>query len=111
MGVDSAGGDDGLQCRPLADGYFAVKKGDVYDLIINGTDRLIARPDGVGTASDTELNYEETMTGTTVSFSRYGASYLVEFMCKERETVLDGSCVNEADALSEVEKLLIAGTR
>ncbi|MEL6724168.1 MAG: hypothetical protein AAFP81_13565 [Pseudomonadota bacterium] len=111
VGVASVGGAEALQFRPLADGYFAVKKGEVYDLIINGTDRLIARPDGVGTASDTELNYEETMTGATVSFSRYGASYLVEFMCKERETVLDGSCVNEAGALSEVEKLLIAGTR
>ncbi len=111
VGVASVGGEAALQFRPLADGYFAVKKGEIYDLIINGTDRLVASPDGVGTASDTALNYEETMTGATVSFSRYGASYLVEFMCKEREAVLDGSCINEADALSEVEKLLIAGTR
>ena len=109
-GIASAGADDALQFRPLADGYFAVKKGDVYDVVINGTDRLIARSDG-GTATDSPLKYEETMTGALVSFSRYGASYLVEFMCQDREAVLDGSCINEADALAEVEKLLIAGTR
>ncbi|MEM9842996.1 MAG: hypothetical protein AAF767_10105 [Pseudomonadota bacterium] len=110
FGVASVG-EDALQFRPTADGYFAVKKGEVYDLVINGTDQVLARPQGSGTATDTPLKYEETMTGALVSFSRYGASYLVEFMCKEREAVIDGSCINEADALVEVEKLLIAGTR
>ena len=80
-------------------------------MVITGTDQVLARPQGSGAATDTPLKYEETMTGALVSFSRYGASYLVEFMCKEREAVIDGSCINEADALVEVEKLLIAGTR
>ncbi|MEM6556222.1 MAG: hypothetical protein AAF642_10125 [Pseudomonadota bacterium] len=111
VGVASVGGPDALQFRPLADGYFAVQRGDVYDLVINGTDRLIARPGGQGTAGDSPLVFEETMTGAQVSFSRYGASYLVEFMCKDREAVIDGSCIIEAEALAEVEKLLIAGTR
>ncbi|MEM9179247.1 MAG: hypothetical protein AAGA89_06025 [Pseudomonadota bacterium] len=111
VGVASVGGADALQFRPLADGYFAVQRGEVYDLVINGTDRLVARPGGQGTAGDTALVFEETMTGAQVSFSRYGASYLVEFMCKDREAVIDGSCINEAEALAEVEKLLIAGTR
>lgn len=111
IGVASAGGQDPLQFRPLADGYFAVKKGDVYDMIINGTDRLVAKPGSEGGAIDTELVFEETMTGAQVSFSRYGASYLVEFMCKDPATAIRGSCVSEADAVAEVEKLLIAGTR
>lgn len=111
VGVASAGGEDALQFRPMADGYFAVKKGDIYDMIINGTDRLVARPDGQGTAIDTELVFEETMTGSQVSFSRYGASYLVEFMCNDPATAIKGSCVTEAEAVAEVEKLLIAGTR
>lgn len=110
FGVASAG-EDALQFRPLADGYFAVQKGEIYDLIINGTDRLVARPEGTGTATDTILDFEETMTGAQVSFSRYGASYLVEFMCKDPATAVKGSCISEADALAEVEKLLIAGTR
>lgn len=111
VGIASAGGEDGLQFRPLADGYFAVQKGDVYDMIINGTDRLVAQPNGQGVASDTPLVFEETMTGSQVSFSRYGASYLVEFMCKDPGTAIKGSCVTEEQAVAEVEKLLIAGTR
>lgn len=110
FGVASTG-EDALQFRPLADGYFAVQKGDIYDLIINGTDKLVARPGGDGAASDTELQFEETMTGAQVSFSRYGASYLVEFMCKDPATAAKGSCVSEAEAVAEVEKLLLAGTR
>ncbi len=110
VGVASTG-EDALQFRPTADGYFAVQQGEIYDLIINGTDRLIVRPGSEGTAIDTELDFEETMTGAQVSFSRYGASYLVEFMCKDPATAAKGSCVSEADALAEVEKLLIAGTR
>lgn len=111
IGIASAGGEEALQFRPLADGYFAVKKGEIYDLIINGTDRLVASPEGAGAASDTELDFEETMTGAQVSFSRYGASYLVEFMCNDPATASKGSCVSEAEAVAEVEKLLIAGTR
>lgn len=111
IGIASAGGEEALQFRPLADGYFAVKKGEIYDLIINGTDRLVAIPGGDGAASDTELVFEETMTGAQVSFSRYGASYLVEFMCNDPATAAKGSCVSEQEAVAEVEKLLIAGTR
>lgn len=111
VGVASAGGDDGLQFRPLADGYFAVLKGDVYDMIVNGTDKLIARPDSTGPAPDSALVFEETMTGGQVSFSRYGASYLVEFMCHDPATAMKGSCIDEEDALAEVEALLISGTQ
>lgn len=111
VGVASAGSEEALQFRPLADGYFAVKKGDIYDMIINGTDRLVVPPGGDGVANDTELVFEETMTGAQVSFSRYGASYLVEFMCKDPATAIRGSCVSSEEAIAEVEKLLIAGTR
>lgn len=111
VGVASAGGDDGLQFRPLADGYFAVLKGDVYDMVVNGTDKLIARPGSNGPAPDSALDFEETMTGAQVSFSRYGASYLVEFMCHDPSTAMKGSCISEDDALAEVEALLISGTQ
>ena len=80
-------------------------------MIINGTDRLVAKPGGQGQATDSDLVFEETMTGAQVSFSRYGASYLVELMCKDPATAIRGSCVSEADAIAEVEELLIAGTR
>lgn len=104
-------GESSLDFRPTADGYFAVRKGEIYDMIINGTDRLVVRPGSQGTAIDSPLRFEETMTGAQVSFSRYGASYLVEFMCKDPATAIKGSCVSEDEAVAEVEKLLIAGTR
>lgn len=104
-------GENSLDFRPTADGYFAVRKGEVYDMIINGTDRLVARSGAQGPAPDSEMKFEETMTGSQVSFSRYGASYLVEFMCKDPATAAKGSCVTEEEAVAEVEKLLIAGTR
>ncbi len=104
-------GENSLDFRPTADGYFAVRKGEVFDMIINGTDRLVARSGSQGTAPDSEMKFEETMTGSQVSFSRYGASYLVEFMCKDPATAAKGSCVTEEEAVAEVEKLLIAGTR
>lgn len=110
IGIESTG-ENALQFRPLADGYFAVQKGENYDMVINGTDKLVARPGGAGIASDTQLKFEETITGAQVSFSRYGASYLVEFMCKDPATAAIGSCVSEAEAVAEVEKLLLAGTR
>lgn len=111
IGIASTGGEEALEFRPLADGYFAVQTGDIYDMVINGTDRLIVRPEGTGAAIDTALDFEETMTGAQVSFARYGASYLVEFMCKDPATAVKGSCVSEQEAIAEVEKLLISGTR
>lgn len=102
-------GSDGVQFRPLNDGYYAVYPGEAYDMIINGTDRLAAAPGRSGTASDTDLRFEETMTGAQVAFSRYGASYLVEFACKS-EGASDG-CVSEDDAKAAVQDLLLAGTR
>lgn len=104
-------GDDGVQFRPLNDGYYAVYPGDAYDMIINGTDRLAAAPGRSGTASDTDLRFEETITGAQVAFSRYGASYLVEFACKSDEAVTGDGCINEADAKAAVTDLLLAGTR
>jgi hypothetical protein len=105
--VASAGGAD-VQFRPTADGYFAVIPGESYDMIINGTDRLIPTSDAGPT--DTELRFEETMTGAQVAFARYGASYLVQFACKGDAAVM-GGCIGEDDALAAVQALLIAGTR
>lgn len=108
--VGVASGEAALQFRPTADGYFAVQKGETYDLIITGTDKLVSVPEGSG-ATVAELRFEETMTGAQVSFSRYGASYLAQFMCKDPATARLGSCIPEEDAKTVVEDLLIAGTR
>ncbi|MCF6329042.1 MAG: hypothetical protein L3J02_04505, partial [Henriciella sp.] len=107
----SVGGEDGMQFRPLADGYYAVYPGEVYDMIINGTDRLAVAPGRGLTPTDTALRFEETMTGAQVSFSRYGASYLVEFACKSPDDAKGDGCVSEAGARAAVQDLLLAGTQ
>ena len=61
-------------------------------MIINGTDRLTAAPGRGDVATDTELRFEDTMTGSQVAFSRYGASYLVEFACKGTAAITADGC-------------------
>lgn len=106
-----ASGDDGIQFRPLGDGYFALIRGETYDMLINGTDRLSAAPPGAAALPEDAFRFEETMTGAQVSFKRYGASYLVEFACKDPLTAVAGSCISEEDALVAVDDMLISGTQ
>ena len=100
-----------LQFRPLADGYFAIYPGEAYDMIINGTDRLVSAPDRADTAPVTDLRFEYTLTGAQIAFSRYGASYLVEFACKGAAAELGQTCISEAEARAAAEDLLLGGTR
>lgn len=109
--VSAASGPDGLQFRPLNDGYFAVIKGETYDMLINGTDRIGPTPPGAAQMEEGSARFEETMTGAQVSFKRYGASYLVEFACKDPATAIKGACVTEEEAMLVIEDMLIAGTR
>ncbi|MEM8615392.1 MAG: hypothetical protein AAGF20_00505, partial [Pseudomonadota bacterium] len=85
-----ASNDGGLEFRPLGDGYFALVRGETYDMLINGTDRLSPKPPGADPIPENAFRFEETMTGAQVSFKRYGASYLVEFACKDPATTLSG---------------------
>ena len=94
----------------MSDGYFAAYPGIDYDIIVNGTNEVI----GADTSGDGEdepvLTYTPTMSGAQVSFSRYGADYLVEFECKSIEGG-EADCITEQEALDVTNKLVIAGTR
>ena len=107
FGAQTADGKDALRFRPMADGYYAVARKDAFDMIINGTDKLVARADA-DPAEASPMRFEETLTGAQVSFQRYGASYVIEFACKGDRA--DG-CVSEEEAVAAVEELLVAGTR
>lgn len=104
-------GPPALQFRETKDGYFAVMRGETYDLIVNGTDKLNTVPGRTPAGIPEDMRYEETLMGSQVAFTRYGASYLVEFACKAENTPVVGSCVTEEEARQAVEDLLIAGTR
>jgi len=107
----AVGDGPAMQFRPLEDGYYAVYPGTVYDMIINGTDRLAAAPGRETVVTDSELRFEDTMMGSQVAFSRYGASYLVEFACKDPDAANGDGCITEAEAKAMVQELLIAGTQ
>lgn len=102
-------GEAPLTFTPVPDGYFAVVQGDAYDMIINGSDKLVAAPEGMEPLATGDMRFEDTLTGSQVTFSRYGASYLVEFACKDAAP--STSCVSEDDAVKAVEDLLLAGTQ
>lgn len=104
------GAEGGVRFQPMSDGYFAAYPGIDYDIVVNGTNEVIgadARPED---EAEPVLTYTSTMTGAQVSFSRYGADYLVEFECKALPTS-EAECISEQEALEVTNKLVIAGTR
>lgn len=107
FGVQTADGEEALKFKPLTDGYYAVARGDAYDMIITGSDKLVKSPD-TAVASTEDIRFEETLTGPQISFRRYGASYLVEFSCKGERA--DG-CLTEDEAVAAIQDLLVAGTK
>ena len=104
------GAESGVRFQPMSDGYFATYPGIDYDIIVNGTNEVLEVPGDSAPAEDTALTYTPTMTGAQVSFSRYGADYLVEFECKSIEGG-EADCISEDEALNVTRKLVIAGTR
>lgn len=93
------------------DGYYAFLPGDAYDTIVNGTNVVIAEPGATAAPVRTDAyNFQPTTTGAQVSFSRYGADYLVEFECKE---IVGGNpaCITEDEAVAFARDLAISGTR
>lgn len=109
--VTVASEGNGPSFQPLSDGYFAAYPGEKYDIIVNGTNQVIGTATGGSARSpDREMRFQDTLSGAQVSFSRYGADYLVQFECKEVSGE-QASCIGRAKALKITEDLLIAGTR
>ena len=99
------------QFRPVPDGYYAVFPGEAYNLIVNGTNEVTNVPGGSpGDGESEDMRYVETSTGAMVSFSRYGADYMVEFECLGSGAE-GGSCITEDEALTVAEEIVISGTQ
>jgi hypothetical protein len=104
------GAESGVRFQPMSDGYFAAYPGIDYDIIVNGTNEVIGADTSGDGGDEPVLTYTPTMSGAQVSFSRYGADYLVEFECKSIEGG-EADCITEQEALEVTNKLVIAGTR
>ena len=61
---------------------------------------------GTPAADKTEMKFQPAEAGASLSFSRYGADYLIEFECREVDSP-DG-CINEAQAKEFAESLFVA---
>lgn len=95
--------------QQLTDGYYASYPGDDYDIIVNGTNEVIGTSGATETDAETFL-FQPTGSGAMVSFSKYGADYLIEFECKN----ISGDrpdCIGEEDAIAKARELVIARTR
>lgn len=105
----SAPGGPQPQFRPLSDGYYAVFPGEDYNLIVNGTNEITDAP-AMENRDTGDMAYAETTTGAIVSFSRYGADYMIEFECLSSGAE-GNSCVSEDEALAVAEDIVISGTQ
>lgn len=95
---------------PSSDGYFARYPGARYDVIVNGTNEVFgdSAPDMTDEARQTMV-FTPIEAGAQISFSRFGADYLIEFECR----VLDGedSCITEEEAMDVAEGLFVAAAQ
>ncbi|MFN3608656.1 MAG: hypothetical protein ACK4Y9_06295 [Hyphomonas sp.] len=108
--VTVQGGEADIRFQPMSDGYYAFFPGERYDTIVNGTNKVIAAPGEQVQPRGEELTFQPTTTGAQVSFSRYGADYLVEFECKELTNGLP-ACITQEEAEAFATDLVISGTR
>jgi hypothetical protein len=104
------GGETAIRFQPTNDGYYAFFPGDAYDIIVNGTNVVINAPGETAQPRTEAYNFQTTSTGASVSFSRYGADYLVEYECKEFVGGVP-QCITEEDAIAFARDLAISGTR
>ncbi|MEO0882749.1 MAG: hypothetical protein AAFY34_08425 [Pseudomonadota bacterium] len=99
----------GPMYRPTTDGYFATYPGDAYDIIVNGTNQA-ASVNGELSSRDEAAIFTATEAGAHVALSRYGADYLIEFECNAFDDDSE-NCIDEAEALSVAERLVVVGSR
>lgn len=108
--VAAQSGDVAVRFQPTSDGYYAFFPTETYDIIVNGTNVVMAEPGAAPPSRTDAFNFQSTTTGAQVAFSRYGADYLVEFECKELVNGLP-ACITEEEAVAFARDLAISGTR
>jgi hypothetical protein len=107
MSSDQASGF-GDSFRETPDGYFARMAEGGFDVVVNGTRSFAVAPAAAGAppARDTsQILFSETDTGASVTFSRFGADYFIDFVCKDAGE----PCITEAQATEFVERLVPVG--
>ncbi|MEZ5938723.1 MAG: hypothetical protein R3C52_10965 [Hyphomonadaceae bacterium] len=91
------------------DGYFATYKTPKFDAIVNGTKNAFTTGAEAAPDAKSQMYFSLTDGGAQISFSRFGADYLVEFECRQIDG--DESCITEDEAKQFVDSLFVAQTR
>lgn len=108
-GIVQTASDRPTPPRITRDGYFATYHLPRYDVIVNGSSKAY-QVDGQAPAGDkTAMVFTTVEAGAQLSFSRYGADYVIEFECRE----VDGpeGCITEEQAKEFAESLFVAASR
>jgi hypothetical protein len=91
------------------DGYFATYHLPRYDAIVNGSNKAYATAGQASAGDKTAMKFTTSDATASLSFSRYGADYTIDFECRQ----VDGgeSCITEAEAKEFADGLFVAQTR
>ena len=108
--VTSQSADTGPVFRRTADGYFAFYPGDVYNIIVNGTNQVV-EADAISTDNAERAPvFSTTVAGAQVWLTKYGADYTVEFECNALADE-DSTCIEEDAAMQIANSLIVSGSR
>lgn len=108
-GIVQTASDRPTPPRITKDGYFATYHLPRYDVIVNGSSKAYAVSGQAPAADKSEMKFTTVEAGAQLTFSRYGADYVIEFECRE----VDGpeGCITEAQAKEFAESLFVAASR
>jgi hypothetical protein len=107
-GIVQAASDRPTPPRVTKDGYYATYHLPRYDVIVNGSSKAYA-VGGQPAADKTEMKFQTVEAGAQLSFSRYGADYVIDFECREVDS--PEGCITEAQAKEFAETLFVAASR
>lgn len=99
--------DESVTVRVTEDGYFITMPGPRYDVIVNGTKAFYLATEGAPKASTNAdpkaYRYEIGEGEVTLAFSRYGADYLIQFVCKTG--AINAPCITQPESIAFAARL------
>ncbi len=90
------------------DGYFATYQTPRYDAIVNGTKKAYSAGVSGGPARP-DMAFTLGEASAQLSFSRFGADYLIEFECRQIDAA--ESCISEDEAKAFADSLFVSQTQ
>ncbi|MBU6318274.1 MAG: hypothetical protein KGS00_01355 [Alphaproteobacteria bacterium] len=90
------------------DGYFATYQTPRYDAIVNGTKKAYSAGVSDGSARP-DMAFTLGEASAQLSFSRFGADYLIEFECRQIDAA--ESCISEDEAKAFADSLFVSQTQ